>query len=310
MAKHNIIVPANFVKAAASFASKDASRPILTGVHFFAEDGKLVLACTDSYKLIVCETGCTVDDFEPFTLPAKTLAGVKTTKVQYEGGFTQGYIVEVDADNFNANVTGDCGRTFTSMRLIEGKYPNVRQLLPIGGESFTVEPTCVNPALLADACKALTVIDKNARITLATRKLRGNVVECKGDGYKVTVIVMPCTPDYEALSKYEAAPKGDEGTAKKLADAAARIAELEGKLADAATDYQALKDERDALVVDLARETARVNKMGEELADAHADGARHEWESPTCYWYDHEVEGARLCKKGKNKGNWWIKKTA
>ena len=52
------------------------------------------------------------------------------------------------------------------------------------------------------------------------------------------------------------------------------------------------------------------DKALEENACIKNDMHPHEWESKTLRWFDHEVEGAKLCKKGKNKGNWWIKKTS
>ena len=315
MAQHEIIITANFVKAVAAFASTDQNRPILTGIHFAHEDGKLVIVATDSYKLIMCDTGTIVEEFEPFTLPAKALVGMKPKKSSIFGG-DAGYVIRFDGDGNTASVTTDFEQ-FTTIRVLEGKYPNYRQLLPIGGEQFTVEPTIVNAAFMADACKAFTTIDKVAQLCVATRTHKPNVLECKGEGWTATAIVMPCRGNGRELAKWQAAPQGDEETAKKLADAAARIAELERdyELAqkhygEAVESVKRLETTVAALEGDLKREHNRVEKMSEELTEAHADSARHEWESPTCYWYDHEVEGARLCKKGKNKGNWWIKKTA
>ena len=33
-------------------------------------------------------------------------------------------------------------------------------------------------------------------------------------------------------------------------------------------------------------------------------------ETSICYWYDGEVEGAKLAKKGKHAGMWWVRKVA
>lgn len=325
MAQHEIIITANFVKAASMFAGTDQSRPILTGIHFAHEGGKLVIVATDSYRLIVCDTGTIVEEFEPFTLPAKALVGMKPKKSSIFGG-DAGYVIRFDGDGNTASVTTDFEQ-FTTIRVLEGKYPNYRQLLPIGGEQFTVEPTIVNAAFMADACKAFTTIEKAARLCVATRTSKPNVLECKGEGWTATAIVMPCRGDGRELAKWQAAPQGDAETAKKLTDAAARIAELERdyELAqkhymEAVESVKQLEDDKQYWMEKAERyedvgETyylkyEKLLQEHEELAGAHADGARHEWESPTCYWYDHEVEGARLCKKGKNKGNWWIKKTA
>ena len=319
MAKHSIIVPANFVKSVAIFASSDQSRPILTGIRFCNEGGKLVLACTDSYKLIVCETGEAVDDFEPFTIPAKALASVKAVKSSAFGGRAC-YIVEVDGDAFTANVTGNFEQ-WTSIRLLEGNYPNFRQLLPAGGLSFTVEPTCIDPALMADVCKAFASIDKTARISIATRTHKANVVECMGDGWKATAIVMPCRADSGQLSQWQAAPQGSD----EYINLKARVAELEcdyelaqKHYGEAVEQVKALEEElhfarqtNAALEEDLKREHNNGLKLSEELTAAKAEDERpHEWESKTLRWFDHEVEGATQCRKkgSRNFGCWFIKK--
>ena len=311
MAKHNIIVPASFVKAAASFASNDTTRPILGGIHFVNEDGKLVLVCTDGYRLIVCETGESAPDFEPFTLPAKALSKVKAVKSSAFGGQAC-YIIDVDNENYTASVTGDL-ETWTSIRLVEGKYPAFRNILPKGGESFTVEPTCVNPAFMADACKAFATIDKNAQVTVATRTHKATILEGKGDGYLVTALVMPVRADNHAFDKYEAAPKGDADTAKRIAQLEAERDKLTEDYVQVCKDFEELEADKQYWMEKAERYedmAENYHLMYEKLAQDAQDERPHEWESKTLLWFDHEVEGATRCtKKGsRNYGNWFIKK--
>ena len=110
-------------------ASRDESRPVLTGILVRFEAGKLVMVATDSYRLSVKETevGESAPELEAI-IPARAL----TELSRLAGGDT----VELGVhENHAVFGTGDAWLT---TRRIDGQFPNYRQLLP---EAFEVELT-------------------------------------------------------------------------------------------------------------------------------------------------------------------------
>src|SRR6478609_1405316 len=103
-------------------ASRDESRPVLTGILVRFEAGKLVMAATDSYRLSVKET--TVTDELPeleAIIPARALqelARIASSSDDLQLGMQDNHVV-----------FGSDG-TWLTTRRIDGQFPNVRQLLP------------------------------------------------------------------------------------------------------------------------------------------------------------------------------------
>ena len=103
-------------------ASRDESRPVLTGILVRFEPGKLVMAATDSYRLAVKETpvGGTLPDLEAI-IPARALqelARIATASDEVQLGVQDNHVV------FGAD------GTWLTTRRIDGQFPNYRQLLP------------------------------------------------------------------------------------------------------------------------------------------------------------------------------------
>jgi DNA polymerase III subunit beta len=103
-------------------ASRDESRPVLTGVLMRFEPGKLVMAATDSYRLSVKETPIegTVPELEAI-VPARALgelARVAQAGEQIQLGVHENQVV------FS---TGDA---LLTTRRIDGQFPNYNQLVP------------------------------------------------------------------------------------------------------------------------------------------------------------------------------------
>jgi DNA polymerase-3 subunit beta len=103
-------------------ASRDESRPVLTGVLMRFEPGKLVMAATDSYRLSVKETAMegTVPELEAI-VPARALtelARIAQAGEQVELGVHENQVI------FS---TGDA---LLTTRRIDGQFPNYRQLVP------------------------------------------------------------------------------------------------------------------------------------------------------------------------------------
>jgi DNA polymerase III subunit beta len=106
-------------------ASRDESRPVLTGILARFEGGKLVMAATDSYRLSVKET--TLEGEAPeleAIIPARALTELSRIAQSADG-------MELGVHENQVVFVVD-GITLTTRR-IEGQFPNYRQLLP---ESF------------------------------------------------------------------------------------------------------------------------------------------------------------------------------
>lgn len=103
-------------------ASHDEARPILTGVLAEISKGTLTLVATDSYRLAVRETSWSgADDDLRRVVPARALAeAAKAAEGESE--------VRLAIGESQVGVTAG-GRTLTT-RLIEGEFPNWRQLVP------------------------------------------------------------------------------------------------------------------------------------------------------------------------------------
>jgi DNA polymerase-3 subunit beta len=109
-------------------ASRDESRPVLTGVLVRFEPGKLVMAATDSYRLAVKETTVegTLPELEAI-IPARALqelARIAAGADDVQLGVQENHVV------FGAE------GTWLTTRRIDGQFPNYRQLLP---EQFEYE---------------------------------------------------------------------------------------------------------------------------------------------------------------------------
>jgi DNA polymerase-3 subunit beta len=112
-------------------ASRDESRPVLTGVLVRFEGGKVVMAATDSYRLSVKETELAKGPGEELEaiVPARALAELARIG-QASGSPT----IEVGVQE-NQIVFGIDGVWLTARR-IDGQFPNYKQLLP---EQFEAE---------------------------------------------------------------------------------------------------------------------------------------------------------------------------
>jgi DNA polymerase-3 subunit beta len=136
-------------------ASRDESRPVLTGVLVRFEPGKLVMAATDSYRLSVKETGLegTIPDLEAI-VPARALAElgrIAQTADQIELGVHENQVV--------FGVDG----TWLTTRRIDGQFPNYRQLVP---ESFEHEVALPREELLEVVRRIAVMAQRNSPLRL------------------------------------------------------------------------------------------------------------------------------------------------
>jgi DNA polymerase-3 subunit beta len=136
-------------------ASRDESRPVLTGILVRFEGEKLVMAATDSYRLAVKETATGSGGPElDAIVPARSLA--ELSRIAQGTGDLEIGVLE------NQVVFSTDGVLLTTRR-IEGQFPNYRQLLP---ESFEHELTLQREELLDVVRRVSVMAQRNAPIRL------------------------------------------------------------------------------------------------------------------------------------------------
>jgi DNA polymerase-3 subunit beta len=130
----------------AKSASRDESRPVLTGILVRFEAGKLVMVATDSYRLSVKETalGEAAPELEAI-IPARALT--ELSRLSGSGD-------TIDLGVHENHVVFGTGDAWLTTRRIDGQFPNYRQLLP---EAFEVELT-LPKAELADVVRRASVL--------------------------------------------------------------------------------------------------------------------------------------------------------
>jgi DNA polymerase III subunit beta len=135
-------------------ASRDESRPVLTGILVQFGAGKLVMAATDSYRLAVKETTLAGDvpDLEAI-VPGRSL--------QELARIAAGDEVEIGVQENQVLFSSD--GVWLTTRRIDGQFPNYRQLLP---ESFEHELTLPRGELLDVIRRAAVMIQRSTPLQL------------------------------------------------------------------------------------------------------------------------------------------------
>ena len=191
-------------------ASKDDSRPILTGVLLAAEGTGLRMVSTDSYRLAMRDLPGTsvLAEGKHVLVPSRALAEVS----RMIAGQSE---ITVTLGEHDVSFTTSFGRLTT--RLIEGEFPNYRGLIPTSQPNRLV----VSRAALIDAVRRVRLMAREAtpvRLTLSsdTLALRATTqdvgeaheeLDAKYEGAEMTVAF---NPEY-LLDGLEVTP-GDEVT--------------------------------------------------------------------------------------------------
>lgn len=102
-------------------ASNDESRPVLTGVLLHTVDGKLYMAATDSYRLAEKELGNNKDDIN-LLIPASAMQDLLRIVGDAED--------DVQVTHDDQQVLFRVSDIELVARLLEGKYPDYRKLIP------------------------------------------------------------------------------------------------------------------------------------------------------------------------------------
>jgi DNA polymerase-3 subunit beta len=139
-------------------ASRDETRPILTGILASASGQELRMVATDSYRLSVKETRLesALDEGFEANVPARALEEL-------------GRLVRDDVETISIGVRAnqvvfEIGGLVLSSRLIDGQFPNYRQLLP---ESYEHELTIDRVELLEVVRRISLMAQKNAPLRLS-----------------------------------------------------------------------------------------------------------------------------------------------
>lgn len=175
-------------------ASRDEARPILTGVLLEANREGLTLAATDSYRLAVREVQATGDGEARALVPERALTEAGRAAVAEERG-------EVEVVLGESQATFRVGGLRLTSRLIEGEFPNYRQLIPEPGGNKLGAPRqelleAVRRVGLLARDNAPVRLELNAlgvRLTSSSPDLGGAVeaVEASYEGEDLTVAFNP-----------------------------------------------------------------------------------------------------------------------
>ncbi|MGF1458398.1 MAG: DNA polymerase III subunit beta [Leptolyngbyaceae cyanobacterium] len=143
------------LKGALFATSADETKQVLTGVHLLAEPETLEFAATDGHRLAVVKTSdesgqgnADSGDQMDVTVPAKALRDLERMLQTYNSS-------EPIALKFDrTQVVFELGDQRLTARLLEGQYPNYRQLIP---KQFERQVT-VDRKLLTDALERIAVL--------------------------------------------------------------------------------------------------------------------------------------------------------
>ena len=138
-------------------ASSDDARPMLTGVLMSAEQGGLRLVATDSYRLAVRDLpGATIlSEGQHVLVPARALAELQRL-LSGAASVSSDKPVTLHVGEFEAGF--ETGSVRLTTRLIEGEFPNYRQLLP----SSYPNRLSVDKETLLDAVRRVKLLVKDA----------------------------------------------------------------------------------------------------------------------------------------------------
>ncbi|MGZ4699850.1 MAG: DNA polymerase III subunit beta [Ilumatobacteraceae bacterium] len=179
-------------------ASTDEARPILTGVLLTAENGGLRMVATDSYRLVVRDLA----EHQVLGADQKVLVpGRALSELQRLVGAGDELTMRLG----DRDATFEVGDTRLSTRLIEGEFPNYRQLIPTSHpNTLTVER---EPLL--EAIRRVKILAKDAtpvrlqmggdtlRLTAITQDV-GNASEELDATYEGTDLTVAFNPEYFA----------------------------------------------------------------------------------------------------------------
>ena len=136
-------------------ASRDESRPVLTGILVQFEGEKLVMAATDSYRLSVKET--------QLNSPAPSLEAIIPARALTELGRIAAGEGELEIGVHENQVVFRVGDVVLTTRRIDGQFVNVKQLIP---ETFEHVVTMPRAELLDVVRRVSVMAQRNSPLRL------------------------------------------------------------------------------------------------------------------------------------------------
>jgi DNA polymerase-3 subunit beta len=136
-------------------ASRDESRPVLTGVLMRFEPGRLVMAATDSYRLSVKET--------PLEGSAPELEAIVPARALAELGRIAQAGDSIELGVHENQVVFGTGDAWLTTRRIDGQFPNYKQLVP---ETFEHEVSLPRDELLDVVRRVSVMAQRNSPLRL------------------------------------------------------------------------------------------------------------------------------------------------
>lgn len=246
------IVKAEDIMAAQTQVGKDKVHPILNGVHIEVVGKRASVVGVDGFRMVVAESEHEENEEGSVTLD---LSSIKLKK--------RDYITIESADGDVATVSSLLESTSTQCRVIEGKFPDWRALLPESGkdEAIAVTHRGFNPSYMSDLGKAYRTWLGNSKANVCIEFMgeQGLMVLIKEIGDRSFFgLVMPLRESETALKQPKASKrsKASKGADDKLK-----------------ASYDALcKDFNDATVKnhELEAEIDRLKGEMEELKAEHA----------------------------------------
>lgn len=166
------ISPADFKQAVSQTiitSSNDSTRPTLTGVYWHSFEGGLYLAATDGYRL---------SERKLIDTTSEVAAIIPTTTLQEVLRTLSDDVTEVDVLFDETQVRFRVGESEITSRLIDGNYPDYRQLIPNTSETTItldtnefVRITKIAGLFARDSGGSVTLTADNEKQTLAVRSI-------------------------------------------------------------------------------------------------------------------------------------------
>jgi DNA polymerase-3 subunit beta len=147
------------IELVARAASRDDMRPVLTGVFVVAGGTEMTMVATDSYRLAVNRTELEAD------LGGEIEANIPARALRELGRILSSEGAEAAAISLLANqAVFEAGSITLTTRLIEGQFPNFRQLLP---ESYEHDVRLPRSEFLDVARRVSQLAQRNAPLRLS-----------------------------------------------------------------------------------------------------------------------------------------------
>jgi DNA polymerase-3 subunit beta len=149
---------AGTIDRVARAASRDETRPVLTGILVSVSEGSLRMVATDSYRLSVRQTKADVAGAADFQVNVPARALQEASRIIADAKPEQ--IAVFAAEN---QVVFGIGPVVLSSRMIDGQFPNYQQLLP---ESYEQEIRLDRSELMGVVRRVSLMAQRNAPLRL------------------------------------------------------------------------------------------------------------------------------------------------